>query len=67
MLKNADGWNLVAAFVALTMLRKRWPIVAAIQHPMPNLAIPPVFTISNPAMEEEDDRDWSTSDTYGIH
>ncbi len=36
------------------------------QHPMPDLAIPPVFAISQPAMEEEeDDPGWSTSETSG--
>ncbi len=49
MLKSADGWDHVAAFVALTMRRKmeiawecqRQPIAATTQHPMPDLAIPP--------------------------
>ncbi len=49
MLKNAEGWDQVATFVALTVRRKMkkarerqgWPIAAATQHPMPNLAIPP--------------------------
>ncbi len=49
MLKSAEGWDQVAAFVALTMRRKMeiarerqgWPIAAATHHPMPYLAIPP--------------------------
>ncbi len=63
MLKSADRWDQVAAFVALTMCRKMeiaWeqqkrPIATATQHSMPHLAIPhpPVFAISNPATEEE--------------
>ncbi len=48
MLKSADGWDQVAAFVALTMRRKmeivqewqRWPTAAAIQHPMLELTTP---------------------------
>ncbi len=50
MLKSAHVWDQVAAFVTLTMHhkmeivqeRQRWPIAAAIQHPMPDLAIPRV-------------------------
>ncbi len=46
--------------------QQRLFIAATIQHPMPNLAIPLVFTIRNPAMEaEEDDPGWSTSETFG--
>ncbi len=44
------------------------PIVATTQYPMPDLTFPPppVFAISNPAMEaEEDDPDWSTLETSG--
>ncbi len=49
MLKCTEGWDLVAAFVALTMRRKmeiararqRRPIAATTQHPMPDFAIPP--------------------------
>ncbi len=75
MLKSADGWHQVAAFVSLTMRRKMkivWKrqkrsIAAATQHPMLNLAILPVFDISNPAMEEEDNPGWSTSETYSSH
>ncbi len=59
MLKSAEGWDQVAAFVALTMRRKMEtarerqgrPIATASQHPMPDLAIPPVFAVSNPATE----------------
>ncbi len=48
MLKSAEGWDQVAAFVALTMRRKMeiaWErqgrlIAAATQHLMPDLAIP---------------------------
>ncbi len=48
MLKSAEGWDQVAAFVALIMCRKMEiareqqgrPIAAATQHPMPDLAIP---------------------------
>ncbi len=48
MLKSAERWDHVAAFVALTMCRKMEiarerkgrPIAAATQHPMPDLAIP---------------------------
>ncbi len=71
MLKIADGWNQLAAFVTLTMHRKieiaqerqRWLIAATTQHPMLDLTIPPtVFAISNSAMEEEeDDPGWSHS------
>ncbi len=51
MLKSAEKWDQVAAFVALTMRRKmeiaqerqRWPIaVATTQHPMLDLAPPPL-------------------------
>ncbi len=72
MLKSAEGWDQVATFVALTMRRKMeiaWerqgrPIAAATQHPMPDLAIPPpVFDVSNPATEAEDDPGRSTSET----
>ncbi len=74
MLKSPDGWDQVAVFVALTMRhkmeivrdRQRRPIAATTQHPMPDLAIPPMFAISNPAMEtEEDDPGWSTSEISG--
>ncbi len=73
MLKNAEGWDQVAAFVALTMRRKMeivWerqgrPIAATTQHPMPDLTITPVFATSNPAMEAEDDPGQSTSETSG--
>ncbi len=49
MLKSAEGWDQVAAFVALTMRYKmeiardrQWrPIDAATQHSMPDLATPP--------------------------
>ncbi len=49
MLKSAEGWDQVAAFVALTMHRimeiarerQGWPIATATQHPMPDLTIPP--------------------------
>ncbi len=46
MLKSVEGWDQVAAFVALTMCHKmeiaqERPIAAATQHPMPDLAIPP--------------------------
>ncbi len=68
VLRSGDGWDQVVAFVALTMRHKmelaqeqqRQPIAAATQHP--------VFTISNPAMEEtEDDPGWSTSESSGSH
>ncbi len=73
MLKSAEGWDQVAAFVALTMRRKMEvarerqgrPIAAATQHPMPDLTMPPVFAISNPATEAEDDPGRSTSKTSG--
>ncbi len=49
MLKSADRLNQVAAFITFTMRHKvevaqewqRWPITAATQHPMPDLAAPP--------------------------
>ncbi len=73
MLKSTDRWDQVAAFVALTMhskmeIAQKWqrrPIAAAIQHPMLDLVISPlpVFAISNPATEKEDDPGWSTSAT----
>ncbi len=44
---------------------QRRPIVAATQQPMPDLAILPMFAISNPATEEEDHPGWSSSDTSG--
>ncbi len=76
-LKSADRWDHVAPFIGLTMCRKmemawgwqRQSIVAAIQHLMPNLAIPapPLFATSNSAMEEENDPGWSTSEIYGSH
>ncbi len=44
--------------------RQKWPIATATQHPIPPV---PVFAISNPAMEEEDDPGWSTSETYGSY
>ncbi len=64
---------MVASFVALTMRRKMeiareqqgWLIAATTQHPMPDLAIPPVFAVSNPATEAEDDPGSSTSETSG--
>ncbi len=69
MLKSADRWEQLAAFVALTMHRKmeivreqqRRPIVIATQHLMPDLIFSPsVFAISNTATEEEeDDPGWS--------
>ncbi len=73
MLKSTEGWDQVAAFVALTMRRKmevaqEWqgrPIAAATQLSMPDLAIPPVFAISNPATEAEDDPGRSTLETSG--
>ncbi len=74
MLKSAEGWDQVATFVPLPMHRKmetaqerqRRPLTAASQHPMPDLAIPPVFAVSNPAMEgEQDNQGWSTSETSG--
>ncbi len=48
MLKSTEGWDQVAAFVALTMRRKmeiarEWqgrPIATATQQPMPDLTIP---------------------------
>ncbi len=44
------------------------PIATATQHPMPNLALPPpIFAISNPAMEEVDDPGLSTSETSSSH
>ncbi len=51
MLKSAEGWDQVAAFVAMTTRRKmeiarECPIAAATQHPMPDLAIPPPFLLS---------------------
>ncbi len=75
MLKNTDGWDQMAAFVALMMHRKmeivrerqRRFVAAATQHPMSDLAIPPtsMFAISNTAMEEEeDDPGWSHSETF---
>ncbi len=47
MLKSADTWDQVAAFVTLTMCRKmeivrerqRQPVAAATQHQLPALAI----------------------------
>ncbi len=73
MLKSAEGWDQVAVFVALTMRRKMEiarerqgrPVAATTQHPMPDLAIPPIFAISNPATEAEDDPARSTSETSG--
>ncbi len=54
MLKSAEGWDQVAAFVAVTMHRKmeiarERPTT---QHPMPDLAIHPVFAISNPRKQK---------------
>ncbi len=57
MLKNAEGWDQVAVFVALTMHRKMevaWeqqgrPIAATTQRPMPHLAIPPSFCHQQPS------------------
>ncbi len=69
MLKSAEGWDQVAAFVALTMRRKMeiaWerPIVATTQHPMPDLSIPPTrFCRQQPSKEAEDDPGRSTSET----
>ncbi len=73
MLKSTEGWDQVAAFVALTMRHKmeiarEWQglsIAAATQHPMLGLAIPPVFAVSNQATEAEDDPGQSTSETSG--
>ncbi len=75
ILKSADGWDQVAAFLALTMRckmeiaqeRQRRPIAAITQHPMLYLATPSMFAISNPAMEEEDDSGSSTSETSNSH
>ncbi len=72
MLKSADRWDQVAAFVALTMRRKmevvweqqRRPIATTTQHPLLDLAIPTVFAVSNAATEEEDDSVWSHSETF---
>ncbi len=64
MLKSADGWDQVTAFVALTMqgkmerarVRQRRPMSATTQHPMPDLTSPTlVFAASNPATEAEKD------------
>ncbi len=69
MLKSTDGWDQVATFAALTMLSKirkmeigwerhKQPIAAATQHPIPDFSSP-LFAISNPALEgEEDDPGW---------
>ncbi len=65
--------QVVAAFVTLIMRCKMeiarewqgWPIATATQHPMPDLAIRPIFAVSNPAMEAEDDPGRSTSETSG--
>ncbi len=54
MLKSAEGWDQVAAFVTLTMRHKMeiaqerqgWPIAAATQHPMPDPAIPPFLPLA---------------------
>ncbi len=62
MLKTVNGWDQWAAFVSLTMRCKmeiawewqRRPIAAATQQPIPDLTIPLMFAISNPAMEEDD-------------
>ncbi len=60
MLKSAEGWDQVAAFVALTMRRKmeivrewqRRPIATTNQHPMPDLAtLPPHFCRQQPSNE----------------
>ncbi len=75
MLKSAEDWDQVVAFVALTMHHKmeitwelqRRPIATTAQHPMLNLAILPMFAFSNPAMEEEDDPYWSTWETSSSH
>ncbi len=40
ILKSADVWDQVAAFVALTMCHKMEILAAAIQHQMPDIAIP---------------------------
>ncbi len=48
MLKSVDKWDLVAAFVTLTMRRKmeiaqerqRSPLAAVTQHPMPDFSKP---------------------------
>ncbi len=73
MLKSAEVWDQVATFVALTLrckmeiVRERQgrPIAATTQHPMPDLAMPTVSAISNPATEAEDDPGWSTLETSG--
>ncbi len=68
MLKSADGWDQVAAFVTLTMRckmeivreRQSRSIAATTQQPVPDVAIPSVFAINNPATEEkEDNPGWS--------
>ncbi len=56
MLKRAGKWDQVAVFVTLTMCREmeiawewqRQLIAPAAQDPMPDLAISPMFAISNP-------------------
>ncbi len=67
-----QGWDQVVAFITLTMHhkmelageRQRWPTAAATQHPIPDLVPPtPVFAVSNPATDEEDDPGWSTTST----
>ncbi len=63
MLKSAERWDQVAAFVALTMRRKMEIAQEHTQHPMPDLASPPIFAVSNPATKAEDDPGWSTSET----
>ncbi len=75
MLKSADGWDQVAAFVTLIVhckmeIGREWqrqPIATTTQHPMLDLAIPPKLAISNPATKEEDDPGWSTSATSSIN
>ncbi len=73
MLKSADGWDQVAAFVALTMHPQDGDSVGAAEaahsrhYPVPNARPrnPPMFAISNTATEEEeDDPGWSHSYTF---
>ncbi len=61
MLKSTDGWDQVAAFIALTMRHKMETAQAtnSHRHPAPNARPrqppPPMFAVSNSATEEEDD------------
>ncbi len=65
MLRSSEGWDQLAAFVALTMShkvklaweRQRRSITVAIQHP--------VFAVSNTALKEEDNTGWPTSTSDG--